>query len=154
MQEFENYVKSNYNVPNATACSIKYTFTSRETIDKIAKRTVIMYTVVMSMTWFDKCGKQLQTDKMIFVNDNLSKSSEKNCLTIAPGETTNKFRLAKSEIISMLLNAKQEKIDILKEEQALLRKYLGTNNAIIPNEMRPTVHMSSAVPPPKNKFEM
>ena len=154
MQELENYVKSNYTIPSAAACAIKYTFTSRETTDKITKRPVMTYTVVMNLTWVDKCGKQLQTDKMILVNDSLSKTSEKNCLTIAPGETTNKFRLAKSEITRMLLDAKQEKIDELKQEQELLRKYLGTNNAIIPNEMKPTIQMSPNVSQCKNKFEM
>ena len=159
---FENYVKSNYNIPNATACSIKYTFTSRESTDKISKIPVIMYTVVMKMTWFDKYGQQLHTDKFIFVNDNLAKSSEKSCLTIAPGETTNRFRVAKPEIIRSLLKTKQEKIDELKQEQSLLTRYLGTNNAIIPNAMKPTGTIgSSAVERPvqvsptnKNRFEM
>ena len=147
----ENYVKSNYNIPGAAACAIKYTFTTREKIDKVSKIPVIIYTIVMNLTWFDKYGQQLQMEKLIFVNDILTKSSVKSCFTIAPGETTNKFRLAKSEIISTLLNAKQEKIDILKQEQALLTKYLGTNNAIIPTEMRPTIQISSSS---KNKFEM
>ena len=161
MQEFENYVKSNYNIPGATACAVKYTFTTRDTIDKASKISIIIYTIVMKMTWFDKCGQQLQTEKLIFVNDTLSKSSEKCCFTIAPSEVSNKFRVAKREIICMLSNAKQEKIDELKQEQALLNKYLGTESAIIPNEakailplgtlsreMRPTVQIS------KNRFEM
>ena len=33
MQEFEDYVKSNYNILGATACAIKYTFTTRDTIE-------------------------------------------------------------------------------------------------------------------------
>ena len=116
----------------------------------------------MKMTWFDKCGQQLQIEKLIFVNDTLSKSSEKNCFTIAPAEVSNKFRIAKRDIIRMLLNAKQEKIDELKDEQALLNKYLGSESDIIPNQMKPTGTVgSSAVSRPvqvssstKNKFEM
>ena len=164
MQEFENYVKSNYNIPGATACAIKYTFTTRDTIDKASKIPVIIYTIVMKMTWFDKCGQQLQVEKLIFVNDTLSKSSEKSCFTIAPSEVSNKFRVAKRDIIRVLLNAKQEKIDELKQEQALLTRYLGTESAIIPSEakailplgtvsreMRPSVQISTSS---KNKFEM
>ena len=155
----ENYVKSNYNIPGATACSIKYTFTTRDTIDKASKISVIIYTIVMKMTWFDKCGQQLQIEKLIFVNDTLSKSSEKNCFTIAPAEVSNKFRIAKRDIIRMLLNAKQEKIDELKDEQALLNKYLGSESDIIPNQMKPTVNVGSSavsrsVQISKNKFEM
>ena len=148
MQEFENYVKSNYNIPGAAACSIKYTFTTRDTIDKASKIPVIIYTILMKMTWFDKYGQQLQVEKLIFVNDTLTKSSEKSCHTIAPGEVSNKFRIAKSTIIRMLVETRQQKIDELKQEQALLTKYLGTESAIIPNEMKPTVHIS------KNHYEM
>ena len=159
MQEFENYVKSNYIIPGAAACSIKYTFTTRETIDKPSKIPVIIYTIVMKMTWFDKYGQQLQVEKLIFVNDTLTKSSEKSCHTIAPGEVSNKFRIAKSTIIRMLVETRQQKIDELKQEQALLTKYLGTASAIIPNEMRPTVNVGpSAVSRPvhisKNHYEM
>ena len=162
MQEFENYVKSNYNIPGATACAIKYTFTTRDTIDKASKVSVVVYTIVMKMSWFDKCGQQLQIEKLIFVNDTLSKSSEKCCFTIAPSEVSNKFRAAKRDIIRILLNARQQKIDELKQEQALLTRYLGTESAIIPTEMRPSGTIgSSAVSrpvqisaPSKNKFEM
>ena len=151
MQEFENYVKSNYNIPGATACAIKYTFTTRDTIDKASKVSVVVYTIVMKMSWFDKCGQQLQIEKLIFVNDTLSKSSEKCCFTIAPSEVSNKFRAAKRDIIRILLNARQQKIDELKQEQALLTRYLGTESAIIPTEMKPSVQISA---PSKNKFEM
>jgi hypothetical protein len=175
MQEFENYVKSNYNIPGATACAIKYTFTTRDTIDKVSKIPIIIYTIVMKMTWFDKCGQQLQVEKLIFVNDTLSKSSEKCCFTIAPSEVSNKFRVAKRDIIRILLNTKQQKIDELKQEQTLLTRYLGSESAIIPNEakailplgtlsreMRSTVNvghsgqnpMKSTVHIAKNKFEM
>ena len=159
MQEFENYVKSNYNIPGAAACSIKYTFTTRDTIDKASKIPVIIYTILMKMTWFDKYGQQLQVEKLIFVNDTLTKSSEKSCHTIAPAEVSNKFRIAKSTIIRMLVETRQQKIDELKQEQALLTKYLGTESAIIPNEMKPTGTIgSSAVSRPvhisKNHYEM
>ena len=52
MQEFEDYVKSNYNIPGATACAIKYTFTTRDTIDKSSKIPVIIYTVVILQSTF------------------------------------------------------------------------------------------------------
>ena len=151
MQEFENYVKSNYIIPGAAACSIKYTFTTRDTIDKASKIPVIIYTILMKMTWFDKYGQQLQVEKLIFVNDTLTKSSEKSCHTIAPSEVSNKFRIAKSTIIRMLVETRQQKIDELKQEQALLTKYLGSESSIIPTEMKPTVQISSSS---KNRFEM
>ena len=157
MDEFENYVKSNYNIPGATACAIKYTFSTRDTIDKKSKISVINYTIVMKMAWFDKCGQQLQTDKMIFVNDTLSKASEKSCFIIAPSEVSNKFRIAKREIVRSLLKIREEKINELKEEQSLLNRYLGADSNIIPSEFRPTSHISRPVQissSSKSRFEM
>ena len=155
MDEFENYVKSNYNITNATACSIKYTFSTRDTIDKQSKIPVIIYTIVMKMTWFDKYGQQLRIEKLIFVNDTLSKSSEKSCFRIAPSEVSNKFRIAKREIVQSLLNTKQEKIDELKKEQSLLSKYLGTDTDIIPREAKNTLHLGTCETRlSKNKYEM
>lgn len=156
MEEFENYVKSNYIIPNAAACAIKYTFTTRETIDKASKRPVIIYTIVMKMVWFDKYGQQLKVEKLIFVNDTLSKPSESNCSTIAPSEVSNKFRLAKSTIIRMLVETRQQKIDELKQEQALLRKYSGSESDIIPNEVKAVLPIGtvSREMKPKNHFDM
>ena len=140
MEDFETYVKSNYNVQNAVACLINYSFNSRDVIDKKSKVPVINYTIVMKLTWFDREGKQIQVEKLIFVNDFLGKSCEKSCLTIAPTEATNKFRLAKREIISKLFHVRQQKIDDLKQEQSQLMKYLGAGQSdIIPDIMRPSV---------------
>ena len=39
--EFETYIKSNYNVSNATACAINYTYTTKLTQDKKSQRMII-----------------------------------------------------------------------------------------------------------------
>ena len=158
MQDFEHYVKSNYHISNAAACNINYTFSKRAKVDRKSKANVIIYTITMKLTWLDADGKQLQTEKLAFANDELTKASEKQCHTINPGDTTNKFRAAKNEIIHNLVQAKQaaitkaqSKIDDLMQERAQLLTYLGRSDAglykgadIIPNEMKGTIHIEAA----------
>ena len=144
MQDFEHYVKSNYHISNAAACNINYTFSKRISKDRKSKANVIIYTITMKLTWLDADGKQLQTEKLAFANDELTKASEKQCHTINPGDTTNKFRAAKNEIIHNLVQAKQSKIDDLMQERAQLLTYLGRSDAMIPNEMKGTIHIERA----------
>ena len=151
MQDFEQYVKSNYQISNAAACNISYTFSKRTSKDRKSKANVIIYTITMKLTWLDAAGKQLRTEKLAFANDELTKASEKQLRTINPGDTTNRFRAAKNEIIHTLVHAKQSKIDDLMQERAQLLTYLGRSDAglykgadIIPAEMKGTMHIQAA----------
>ena len=49
MQEFESYIKSNYNVPNATACGIQYTYNTRVTQDRKSKVSIKNYIINMKL---------------------------------------------------------------------------------------------------------
>ena len=98
----------------------------------------------MKLTWLDAAGKQLQTEKLAFANDELTKASEKQLRTINPGDTTNRFRAAKNEIIHNLVHAKQSKIDDLMQERAQLLTYLGRSDDAIPAEMKGTIHIQPA----------
>ena len=82
MQEFENYVKSNYNILNATSCGITYTHSKSSKLDKLSKKQVIIHTINMKLIWFDSSNHQLDTSKLTFQNDTLTKASEKVLRTI------------------------------------------------------------------------
>jgi hypothetical protein len=141
MQDFEQYVKSNYHISNAAACNISYTFSKRASKDRKSKLNVIIYTITMKLTWLDAAGKQLQTEKLAFANDELTKPSYRQLRTINPGDTTNRFRAAKNEIIHNLVHAKQSKIDDLMQERTQLLTYLGRLDDAIPAEMKGTIQL-------------
>ena len=141
MQDFEQYVKSNYQVSNAAACNITYTFSKHTSKDRKSKLNVVIYTITMKLTWLDAAGKQLQTEKLSFANDELTKPSYRQLRTINPGDTTNRFRAAKNEIIHNLVQAKQSKIDDLMQERAQLLTYLGRLDDAIPAEMKGTIQL-------------
>ena len=157
MEDFESYVKSNYIVPESTACGINYTYNTRLTQDKKSQRMVINYIINMKLTWFDKNGNQLTVEKLIFQNDVLTKASEKQCKTISPTEVTNKFRVAKQDIVRLLIRARQSKIDALQHDVNILYSYLGSSTDIIPQQMKGTLQIADAAPvstPSKTTFDM
>ena len=59
MQDFEHYIKSNYNIPNATACSITYTYNYKLSQDKKSHKMIINHTIKMTLVFIDKDGKQI-----------------------------------------------------------------------------------------------
>ena len=157
MQEFESYIKSNYNVPNAAACGINYTYNTRLSQDKKSQRMIINYIINMKLTWFDKDGKQLLIEKLAFQNDTVTKASEKQCKLISPTEATNKFRIAKPYIVQQLIQEKQSKINDLQHDINILHTYLGSTTDIIPHQMKGTIQIVDAAPvstPSKTTFDM
>jgi hypothetical protein len=141
MQEFENYVKSNYNIPNAASCGITYTHSKSSKLDKKSNRPVIVHTINMKLVWFDSSNHQLDTSKLAFQNDTLTKPSEKVLRTINPSDTTNKFRAAKNEIVQTLIHIRQQAEAKLQDEIQSLHSYLGNNNTIIPQSMKPHIEL-------------
>ena len=144
MQDFESYIKSNHVVPESTACGIQYTYSTRLTQDKKSQKMIINHIINMKLTWFDKDGKQLSTEKLTFQNDSLTKSSEKQCKTISPTEVTNKFRVAKQDIVRLLVRVRQSKIDTLQHDINLLYSYLGSSTDIIPQQMKGTLQITDS----------
>ena len=160
MQEFESYIKSNWSVPNATACGITYTHTSKQSIDKKSKRALQNHSINMKIVWLDKDNSQLKTERLTFTNDTLSKIYEKRLLTINASEATNKFRAAKQEILLKLIRANQEKIDSIQEEIDSMRQYYGNSTDIIPSSMKSYIeivdnqHAQEQVQTTKQTFDM
>ena len=152
MFEFESYLKSNCSVPDAVACGIEYGYS------KSTSKRVISHVITVKLTWTDKNTKPVQTQRLTFQNDTLSKSSEKHLKTISPSELTNKFRLAKPYIINQLVRAKQEKIAELRMDVDDMCSYLGSNSDIIHPTQKNTIQLieqsQSVHTPVKTSFDM
>lgn len=142
MQEFETYVKSNYNIPNAVSCGITYTYTKQQRTNKKSSTVEIVHTINMKLSWFDSSNHQLDSSKLTFQNDTLTKASEKQCKTINPSDTTNKFRIAKQEIVQQLTSKLTAKIAELQSDVNSLHTYMGSNSSIIPQTMKPVLHLT------------
>ena len=156
MQEFEAYVKSNWNVPNATSCGITYTHTTRITTNK-SKVSVKNHSVNLTIAWRDKNNVPLQTRKLTFLNDDMSKTYDEKLHTINRKELVNKFRAAKPEIINKIICEKQQKLLELHREIGELNAYIGRSDDVIPPPMKGVIDVvSTSVQPvsPKQTFDM
>ena len=156
MQEFETYVKSNWNVPNATSCGITYTHTTRITTNK-SKVSVKNHSVNLTIAWRDKNNVPLQTRKLTFLNDDMSKTYDEKLHTINRKELVNKFRAAKPEIINKIICEKQQKLLELQREIGELNAYIGRSDDVIPPPMKGVIDVvSTSVQPvsPKQTFDM
>ena len=136
MQEFEDYVKSNWNVPGATSCGITYTHTVRTVVGKQNKPSVKNHSLNLTIAWRDKDNVQLMTEKLSFLNDDMTKAYDKKLTTISRKELVNKFRTAKQAIITKILNEKHEKLLSIQHDIAELRAYMGRSDDIIPPSMK------------------
>ena len=156
MQEFEHYVKSNWNVPNATSCGITYKHTTR------AAKKVLNHCINLTITWRDKDNNLIKTEKLAFINDDMPKTYDKCMLTINRKELVNKFRLAKNTIVHKIIDEKQAKLMIIQDEITSLQRYIGRSDDIIPHEMKNTIEIVNEQAPQttqtqaqtKNKFDM
>lgn len=151
MQEFEQYVKSNWNVPEATSCGITYTHTVRMT------KKVVNHSINLTISWRDKDNNLIKTEKLAFLNDDMSKTYDKKMFTINRKELVNKFRLAKTAIVHKIIAEKQAKAMILQDEIASLTNYIGRVDDVIPTTMKNTIQLvkpPSAESASHTKFDM
>ena len=156
MQEFETYVKSNWNVPSATSCGITYTHTTRITTSK-SKVSVKNHSVNLTISWRDKDNNQLQTEKLSFLNDDMTKTYDKKLNTINRKELVNKFRAAKQEIINKIIREKYQKLLELQNEISELNAYIGRSDDVIPPPMKGVIDVVSTSEQPassKQTFDM
>ena len=142
MIDFESYVKTNWSVPDSTSCGIKYTHTSRVSVDKKSNVTVINHTINMTLSWFDKDNNLLQTEKLAFTNDDMNKTYDKKMLTINRQELVNKFRAAKTQIVRKIIDEKNEKLLKINDEINSLQSYIGREDDIIPQQMKNKIEIS------------
>lgn len=127
MLDFETYLKSNCNVPDAAACGVEYNHTKSTSMDRKTRKPITNHTVTVKTTWTDRDARVLRTNKLVFQNDALTKASEKNIGTMSTVELNNKFRAAKSQIIRELIREKQEKINQLQMDVMMMSNYINTS---------------------------
>lgn len=136
MQEFEQYVKSNWDVSQATSCGITYTHTVR------TAKKVINHSINLTISWRDKDNNLIKTEKLAFVNDDMSKTYDKKMFTINRKELVNKFRLAKTAIVHKIIAEKQAKAMIIQDEITSLTNYIGRVDDVIPTTMKNTIQLT------------
>ena len=117
MDNFEQYVISEFKVDNQAAVEIKYTHNIS------IKKAVINHMITMNLKFYDKNVKLLKTCALKFVNNVLAPSYAKKLININPGELNNKFMAAKEDIIKVIHAEYEEKMHELVEKMNQLNQF-------------------------------
>ena len=117
MDNFEQYVISEFKVDNQVAVEIKYTHNIS------IKKAVINHMITMNLKFYDKNVKLLKTCALKFVNNVLAPSYAKKLININPGELNNKFMSAKEDIIKVIHAEYEEKMHELVEKMNQLNQF-------------------------------
>ena len=117
MDNFEQYVISEFKVDNQAAVEIKYTH------NVSIKKAVINHMITMNLKFYDKNVKLLKTCALKFVNNVLAPSYAKKLININPGELNNKFMSAKEDIIKVIHAEYEEKMHELVEKMNQLNQF-------------------------------
>ena len=117
MDNFEQYVISEFKVDNQAAVEIKYTHNIS------IKKAVINHMITMNLKFYDKNVKLLKTCALKFVNNVLAPSYAKKLININPGELNNKFMSAKEDIIKVIHAEYEEKMHELVEKMNQLNQF-------------------------------
>ena len=128
--------------------------------DKVTKLPLKVDIVKVSLRFVDKDLNTLLSSNIVFENNAIQKSKEKQFINISPKELNNKFCFAKSEIIRTIMNEYTRKRDELNEKIESLKAYGGNDNEVIDSmfkgEVVNVVEKEKPVDKPSKKvrFEM
>ena len=117
MDNFEQYVISEFKVDNQAAVEIKYTH------NVSIKKAVINHMITMNLKFYDKNVKLLKTCTLKFLNNVIAPSYAKKLININPGELNNKFMSAKEDIIKVIHVEYEEKMHELVEKMNQLNHF-------------------------------
>ena len=117
MDNFEQYVISEFKVDNQAAVEIKYTHNIS------IKKAVINHMITMNLKFYDKNVKLLKTCTLKFLNNVIAPSYAKKLININPGELNNKFMSAKEDIIKVIHAEYEEKMHELVEKMNQLNQF-------------------------------
>ena len=117
MDNFEQYVISEFKVDNQAAVEIKYTH------NVSIKKAVINHMITMNLKFYDKNVKLLKTCTLKFLNNVIAPSYAKKLININPGELNNKFMSAKEDIIKVIHAEYEEKMHELVEKMNQLNQF-------------------------------
>lgn len=160
MNDFEEYVSTEFKVDNKAAIDVKYT---HSVALKVAKNKTITrdHIIKVIVKVYDKKMKLLKTGTFKFINNLLCPQCAKKLVNVNEGEMNNKFMAARNEIIKTLNKEYMEKIMEFKDKSNLLDEYSGKtlDKVGIPDKFKgELVKVVNEVPDPKinhkKKYDM
>ena len=149
VDEFKNRAKG------YVAVEFKFSHNVNVRIDKKSKIPLKIDVIKVSLRFVDKAMNTLLSSNIVFENNAIPKSKEKQFINISPKELNNKFCFAKHEIIRTIMNEYISKRDELIAKIDSLKSYAGNDNDIIDSKFKgQIVNIVDSDKPMKAKFDM
>ena len=149
VDEFKNRAKG------YVAVEFKFSHNVNVRIDKKSKIPLKIDVIKVSLRFVDKAMNTLLSSNIVFENNAIPKSKEKQFINISPKELNNKFCFAKHEIIRTIMNEYISKRDELIAKIDSLKSYAGNDNDIIDSKFKgQIVDIVDSDKPMKAKFDM
>ena len=149
VDEFKNRAKG------YVAVEFKFSHNVNVRIDKKSKIPLKIDVIKVSLRFVDKAMNTLLSSNIVFENNAIPKSKEKQFINISPKELNNKFCFAKHEIIRTIMNEYISKRDELNAKIDSLKSYAGNDNDIIDSKFKgQIVNIVDSDKPMKAKFDM
>ena len=149
VDEFKNRAKG------YVAVEFKFSHNVNVRIDKKSKTPLKIDVIKVSLRFVDNAMNTLLSSNIVFENNAIPKSKEKQFINISPKELNNKFCFAKHEIIRTIMNEYISKRDELIAKIDSLKSYAGNDNDIIDSKFKgQIVNIVDSDKPMKAKFDM
>ena len=149
VDEFKNRAKG------YVAVEFKFSHNVNVRNDKKSKIPLKIDVIKVSLRFVDKAMNTLLSSNIVFENNAIPKSKEKQFINISPKELNNKFCFAKHEIIRTIMNEYISKRDELIAKIDSLKSYSGNDNDIIDSKFKgQIVDIVDSDKPSKAKFDM
>lgn len=138
MQAFKEYLRSEYQVNDATSIMFAFTHSSTVKTDRKSGSAILVHTIGVTIKFYDKDMNMLHKASIKFVNNKLPKKTRESLVNIAPDELENRFVAAKRDIANEIYedyNTKRQMLDIKIEALMHYENINATPNVnVIPNQ--------------------
>ena len=138
MEALKAYLIDEYKAKAREYVGVEFKFTHSVHIrmDKQSKIPLKVDTIRVSLRFVDKDLNTLHSSNVVFENNEIPKSKEKQFMNISPKELNNRFCFAKSDIIRTIMSEYINKRDELNEKIDSLKTYGGHDNDVIDSRFK------------------
>lgn len=155
MDQFEQYLLSEYNLPSTVVCNkLIYSYTTKNKVDKKTNRPLINNIINIKIDSYDDKHNLICHHSETIIDGNIYRTKQNKLINISPDELNNKFSFAKSSIINVIKSDYQNKLNDIQDKIKELDSYCHADG-IIPTEFvnEPKISTESQTKPKNKHFE-
>ena len=137
MNAFVDYLVSNWEVNGCVGIEKRFGHIKKIKTEKKTGDEMVEHIVTVGLKWYDKDNRLLMSDGVKFVNNILNENDKKKKLIkISGDELENRFMVAKNDILDVIREEYQEKINDINGKMKDLNGYFDKDGVAMSREFR------------------